>query len=574
MKQLLLSKWEFALALLVLFFTIGYVVNISLEMNDGELIYALDDAYIHMSIAKNFVEHNVWGITEHGFTSSSSSIIWPLLLALSYIIFGVNEYSLIIMNILLAALFMYTAHYILKEYGVSSILRLMILLLLAFAAPLPALIVSGMEHILQAITYIASIFFLSKILSGEVKDGEERKYRILLLCALTLASLTRYEGFVLTSLAALMFFMRKEFKYPFLILALSFAPILIYGVISIFNGWYFFPNSLILKGIQPTETINDILSMLYNRYELLEMNYHVVYYLVLTPVVLSVHLAVKRKLDSIAITLITTFILLAVHVFFFRYGWFFRYEAYIIITSLLFNAGAIIKLLPQMKIASQKAAIAVIITGALFYMYKTHESRIVLGTEWAPVAMNDRYVEHVYTAKFLKEYYNSSTVVLNDVGAAAYFSDVKILDIYGLASFEPAKFAPYLFTSRTDVFRSKSGTYRKEFDKWITGNNGEIAILQTGGWYIRSFIPPEWEKIGMWEIPSNVVFGDKEVSFYCINPEGKERMVQALKEFSKNLPPGVIENGIYIRHEEPIAESVISLTANVKKNFQNHVIIF
>jgi hypothetical protein len=583
MKRILLSKWEFALALLVLLVTIGYVVQISLRMNDGHLIYALDDAYIHMSIAKNFVMHNVWGITEHGFTSSSSSIIWPLLISISYVIFGVNEYTLLIMNIIFAALFVYAAHRILKAYNINQYLILALLLILIFAAPLPALLVSGMEHILQIITYIGSIFLASKLLTGEVKHESLKRYRGALLCMLTLASLTRYEGFVLTSLVALLFFFRKEFKYPLLILGLTFAPIAIYGAISIFNGWYFFPNSLILKGIQPAETLHDLLGLLYNRYELLELNYHVVFYIVCIPLAFFGYYLQKRKLDSIGVSLIITFILLAVHVFFFRYGWFFRYEAYIVITALLFGAIAVIKTAEGLisargmilwKRAAAGSALAVFTAAALFYMHKTHEDRIILGTKWAPVAMNDRYIEHVYTAKFLEEYYNNSTVVLNDVGAAAFYSDVKILDIYGLASFEPAKFAPYLFTSRTDVFRSKTGTYRKEFDKWITGNNGEIAILQTGGWYIRSFIPPEWEKIGMWEIPSNVVFGDKEVSFYCINPSEKERMVQALRKFSARLHPGVTEKGLYIRRDDTAEMPRFSLTGNVKKNFLSPIIVF
>ena len=37
------------------------------------LVYGLDDAYIHMAIAKNLARHGVWGVTPFHFASASSS---------------------------------------------------------------------------------------------------------------------------------------------------------------------------------------------------------------------------------------------------------------------------------------------------------------------------------------------------------------------------------------------------------------------------------------------------------------------------------------------------------------------
>ena len=62
-----------------------------MKRNDGHLIYPLDDTYISMAMGKNLAEHGVWGVTRHEFSSTSSSLIWPLLLAAADRVLGTNE---------------------------------------------------------------------------------------------------------------------------------------------------------------------------------------------------------------------------------------------------------------------------------------------------------------------------------------------------------------------------------------------------------------------------------------------------------------------------------------------------
>ena len=72
------------ISVVVLWAIVGISLTLSIRENQGHIIYALDDTYIHMAMAKNFSQHGVWGMTKYGFTSSSSSPLWTLLLSLCY----------------------------------------------------------------------------------------------------------------------------------------------------------------------------------------------------------------------------------------------------------------------------------------------------------------------------------------------------------------------------------------------------------------------------------------------------------------------------------------------------------
>src|SRR5579884_733752 len=84
--------WPCIVGVLCLWASLAQILTDSLQRNDGHFIYAFDDPYIHMAVAKNFLLHGVWGVTPYGFTSSTSSILWPILLVAAYEVTGVNDY--------------------------------------------------------------------------------------------------------------------------------------------------------------------------------------------------------------------------------------------------------------------------------------------------------------------------------------------------------------------------------------------------------------------------------------------------------------------------------------------------
>jgi hypothetical protein len=49
-------------------------------LNGGHFTYALDDAYIHLALARN-IAHGHYGVNAGEFAAPASSALWPFLLA-------------------------------------------------------------------------------------------------------------------------------------------------------------------------------------------------------------------------------------------------------------------------------------------------------------------------------------------------------------------------------------------------------------------------------------------------------------------------------------------------------------
>src|SRR4029453_12096 len=54
---------------------------IGIRQTGHAFVYAQDDPYIHLSLARTLADHGVWGLRADQFASASSSPLWTLLLA-------------------------------------------------------------------------------------------------------------------------------------------------------------------------------------------------------------------------------------------------------------------------------------------------------------------------------------------------------------------------------------------------------------------------------------------------------------------------------------------------------------
>lgn len=90
-RKIFKENWPLVSITLIYWVIVAILIFISIENNQGHLIYPLDDTYIHMAIAKNASQNHIWGVTKYAFTSSTSSPLWTSLLTGMFLIFGVND---------------------------------------------------------------------------------------------------------------------------------------------------------------------------------------------------------------------------------------------------------------------------------------------------------------------------------------------------------------------------------------------------------------------------------------------------------------------------------------------------
>ncbi|WP_141705147.1 MULTISPECIES: hypothetical protein [Methanobacterium] len=528
----------FIIAVAVLWITILILFRESITINQGIFTYVLDDPYIHMAMAKNLILHGVWGVDKYGFTSSSSSPLWIIVLSLAYFLFGVNLFIPFILNIIFATIFIFIAYSIFRYYKLQPAYNLIFLLFLIFFTPIPALAFTGMEHVLQ-ILLIVSFAFIGVQMLCEYKANNLKYIMLLILAALVVA--VRYEDLIMVLIIAAIFFIKREFWKSLSILGASMVPVFAYGIYSTMNGWFFLPNSLITKTIF-VESKTQAFSL--NGIFLLVNNFlNIQNLFIFIPLILAVGLLVfrfreKKILWNSPNILLTLFIGTAtLHMIAARTGWFYRYEAYLIALGILTIAIGISEYLPAVpkwdkKLISKNLTLIIII----FVLFVSLAGRGYCSFNEVPKATHNIYDQQYQMGLFIQKYYKGDAVSLNDVGAVNYVTDIKSVDLLGLSGLNVSK----------EIL--KENYTIKNIDNITRQNHVKVIIVYEDLYrkYLTGGIPSDWIKVGQWKITNRITCFMDTVSFYAIDPKDAENLTKNLKEFSSQLPPDVQQSGNYM----------------------------
>src|SRR5262245_15056338 len=122
------THWPLIVAIGLFWAALAVALGQTAQRTDGRLVYALDDPYIHMAVARNFAEYGVWGVTRYEFSSSTSSSLWPLLLALEYALARPNEISAFVWNALFATLTLVIAYRFLRRSNLTHPIAILVAL--------------------------------------------------------------------------------------------------------------------------------------------------------------------------------------------------------------------------------------------------------------------------------------------------------------------------------------------------------------------------------------------------------------------------------------------------------------
>lgn len=545
MKKTLFIAWPFLAALTLFCAIVGVLLMVSVRRNDGHLVYVLDDPYISMAIAKNFSQHGVWGVTRYGFTSSNSSLLWPLLLSASDLLFGVNAVSPLILNVLFGALVLLSGFWILRWYRSPPLYTFFVLMLSIFLIPLPALTFVGLEHTLHAALTILVTFLAARYLSCESPATARRDAWLLLVLA-PLVVAARFEGIFLVLVISVLLFLRpapewgRRGRYALLFGMSGFFPVAVFGIISRAHGWEWLPNTLLLKGQMPnlTSPMTAVRS-LFTAFETFLVWAPTVWDLMLLIVLLSVlaFRAHPRAWESRQI-MSAIFIAAALpHMEFARVGYFFRYEAYLVALGFVIVAARLRDYLPQGILAGSSqasrltryASIAVLAGLVCVPARARAWSSLAL----IPPAAANIYQQQYQMGLFVKKYYQESVVVLNDIGAVNFLADVHCLDLLGLANLEIMQ------------KRQHNAYHTEDIARAAKSSGARIALVYEVFFRHEGGLPREWTLVGTWTVRHRVVLGSETVLIYAVVPSEASALAEHLRQFAPSLPPAVIQSGSY-----------------------------
>ena len=381
-----------------------------LWLNDGKLVYTLDDPYIHLALSENILRGH-YGVNLNEFSAPSSSILWPFIL----VPFSAFDWSPLILNIASALLTVYIINSILRaslkptEQLNGNPLITALLVFIVMATNMVGLIFTGMEHSLQVLLVVI-------IASGLIHELHNNRISSWLLAAIIVAPLIRYENLSVSVAALSYLFMRGYHKQA----AISGTTIAVllggYSLFLLSLGLDLLPTSVIAKsGV--VEQKGGLSSLIGNLKDSFTQRQGVILMLLSVGILTTALFSSNQARRQLAYASLVAAIL---HFLVGRYGWYHRYEIYILTFLLLIQlslAGPIlVKTLEKqfttahlLKLLSIAAALTIII--GINY---------ISGLRSIPIAANNIYEQQYSMHRFVTEYYQKP-VAVNDIGFVSSF---------------------------------------------------------------------------------------------------------------------------------------------------------
>lgn len=532
--RLLRTYWNLAAAALVLGAMVAWIFVRGSAAGQGHFIYPLDDAYIHLAQARNLALHHVWGVTAREFSSSSSSPLWTLLLAAVCRVAGDWELAPLALNLLAALGLLALLHAWLRARTRNSFFIFILLLLIALAVPLPFLTVMGMEHTLQIMLLV---WLLTRLDTALARPFSTPRQAGVMAAAAALLVATRFEGLFVLAIAGVMLLAARRWRLTLTLWAAGWLPVVLYGIFSLSHGGCFLPNTLLLKGNMPPHGLGDLYPALRHFYTVLLQNPPVFTLLLLCAAGWALGAARGMAGGRLAPLFIGTAVL---HTIFAQYGFQYRYEAYLVVLGLVALSGLIGSGALAMNAAAGAGRVRRWLAAASLSLAALlpFVPRAVDSTRFAPVACRNIFTQQYQMASFIKRFFPGECVALNDIGLVCYLVEPPLFDMVGLAT-QPV------------VEAKRRGEYdQKKVDDLTRARGVQLALIYDA-WY-GGKIPAQWIKVGQWRALNNYICASDTISIYAVNPQLAPRLMESLRTFGKDMPPEIIQTGLYKETEAKI----------------------
>ena len=495
----------------------------------GRVIYPLDDPYIHLAMARHFAADAVFGVSLDGFSATSSSPGWTLLLGVLFLIFGSHAFVPLMLNLLAASLLLVWISRTVFCQTQNSALALGFSIFFLFALPLPTMVCTGMEHPL----HIGLVLLLVTAALRGMDRPTVGKEDASLFALAAAAAMIRYETLFLVAPLAVLSVASGRWKRAAILLLGAGFPLGLIGILNRYEGWYFFPNSILLKSALNMPRGDWVMAILIRFKNQLTETAHLWTLILLGSLrmvsLLSRPITTETREWRWGFAFLFTAML---HGALALTGWFYRYEGYLLALGMVALVGAIPACLSACRCAwhggdragerilARGGMVALLLLALIPFWNNFISFRDVLP------GVENVFQQQYQMGRFLRAYYNGATVAANDIGAINYLADLHCMDLVGLGSVEPIK-------------ASKQRLFNEGFvESWARLRDAKIAVIYENWW--RHVIPATWTKVGEWTVPRKATAGDATVAFFAVTAGEVERLRESLHAFQPQLPPQVI----------------------------------
>ena len=480
---------------------------LSLVLTEGRFIYSLDDPYIHLALAENILRGH-YGVNLTEYSSASSSILWPFLLA-PLQAFDTYAVMPLLINFVCALLtFKLILHWLFIWFEKPQHAYITSIIIL-FGANILGVAFTGMEHSLQILLALAA-------LHGMLLLEIDKPLPHWLLMVLITGPLVRYENAILSLVVGLYAMYRGYWR-----------SIIVSGAVTliIMLGYSLYLKSLGLSYLSASINMKSL--PLSRGFDFITVSAHFIRnsytpgaqtFLIIS--ILLLRAACQKTRDNQERVIAGLLFFAAILQFFGgRFGWLGRYEIYLYLPCLIYT----VKLyLPKMT-ALLTTPIQHKKTWLLLCVCILPYASILPVT---PFSARDVYHQQFQMHRFINEFHQAP-VAVNDLGLVSFQNDHYVLDLWGLASQEAQALRQNMDTNE-DTNWMKTLTDRHNVDL--------AMIYNSNRWF--SQVPNTWTKIGRLKLVNKPIMLRRTVSFYATNQAAITSISNNIRRFQKTLPKG------------------------------------
>ncbi len=472
--------------------------GIQFVLTDGWLVFTLDDAHIHLALADRIAQ-GTYGINPGEFAAPSSSILWPLVLA-AVPVPWLRPWTALVLN----AVCMLLAVRGIGQLGSEALgetiprwVRRLGLLGLLVLGNVIGVSWTGMEHAPHGLATVLVLQGLRR-LDGDQDPG------LAFWIACVVGPWLRYEGWAVTAPALAVAAWAGRWRGALGALGVAAGGVGAFSWVLSSQGNAALPTSVMSK-------LGAVFSGLGGRYRS-PAAWGSALWLIGGGAVAAWTLGTGRSRAMAPAVLAGA----AIHLLVGRYGWFGRYEVYIVV---FVGVGALWAGRDLLRSAwsRQRWVTAAGWLGALLLL-----AAVSRGTVLAPFGVRMIHLQHAQMHRFTQVF--PGNVAVNDLGWVAWKAPHRVLDLWGLGS------------EKARRMRAEGPDDADYLSRVIEGEAVGVAMIYPE-WF--EGVPSDWEPLGVLSAsPPHAGAKHAAVSFYLVDPGRRAAAEAAIAAWVPGLPSG------------------------------------